>query len=68
MSYAPSRRFGIELSGFNVFDLNEEYAINTNEFNSKGRCTPYENKQVFGRCIANISGAEIVHLDKNFLT
>ena len=67
MSTAPSERFGIELNGFSVFDLNTEYEINTNEFLSKGRCTPYEGKRVFGRCIANTIADKIVHLDEKFL-
>ena len=67
MSTAPSERFGIELNGFSVFDLNTEYEINTNEFLSKGRCTPYEGKKVFGRCIANTVADKIVHLDEKFL-
>ena len=67
MSTAPSERFGIELHGFSVFDLNTEYEINTNEFLSKGRCTPYEGKKVFGRCIANTVADKIVHLDEKFL-
>ena len=63
MSYAPSKRFGIKLNGFNIFDLNSEYEINVNEFASMGRCTPYEGKKVFGRCLANIIGDNVVHID-----
>ena len=67
MSYAPSKRFGIELQGFGVFDLNTEYEINPNEFLSMGRCTPYEGKKVFGRCVANVIDDKAVHIDKKFL-
>ena len=62
MSYAPSKRFGIELDGFNIFNLNEEYVINSNNFASMGKCTPYENKKVFGRCIANVIGDNVVYI------
>ena len=65
MSYAPSERFGITLNGFTVFDLNDEYAIDVNSFASMGRCTPYENKKVFGKCIANVVNDQVVYLDKN---
>ena len=68
MSIAPSERFGIKLDGFTVFDLNEEYRINVNEFASMGRCTPYENKQVLGRCIANVIGDNVVYLDKDIVS
>ena len=63
MSYAPSERFGIEINGFTLFDLNEEYAINVNDFASMGRCTPYENKKVFGKCIANVIDGKVVYID-----
>ena len=62
MSYAPSNRFGIEVQGFTVFDLNTEYKINVNEFASMGKCTPYENKSVFGKCIANVVNNKVIYL------
>ena len=62
MSYAPSNRFGIEVQGFTVFDLNSEYKINVNEFASMGKCTPYENKSVFGKCIANVVNNKVIYL------
>ena len=64
MSYAPSNRFGIEPQGFTVFDLKNEYAIDSNDFHSMGRCTPYDKKKVFGRCIATVLEDEIVYLSK----
>ena len=66
MSCAPSKRFNIEPQGFNIFDLNCEYAIDANEFFSMGRCTPYDKKRVFGKCIATVSGSEAVYLDKSY--
>ena len=64
MSYAPSNRFGIDVQGFTVFDLNSQYKINVNNFASMGKCTPYENKSVFGKCIANVIGDKVVYMDK----
>ena len=64
MSYAPSERFGITLNGFTVFDLNDEYAIDVNSFASMGKCTPYESKRVFGKCIANVVNDQIAYFDK----
>ena len=63
MSYAPQRRFNIELNGFTVYDLDNEYSIDTAEFLSKGRSTPFEGKKVFGRCIATAVGNKIAYLD-----
>ena len=62
MSYAPSNRFGIALNGFTVFDLNSEYKIDVNSFASMGKCTPYENKAVFGKCIANVVNNKVIFL------
>ena len=65
MSYAPSERFGIALNGFTVFDLNDEYTIDVNSFASMGRCTPYESKRVFGKCIANVVNDKVVYINEN---
>ena len=67
MSYAPSARFGIKLNGFNLFDLNSEYEINVNDFASMGRCTPYESKRVFGKCVANLIGDNVAYIDSKIL-
>ena len=63
MSHAPSERFNIEPQGFTVFDLENEYTINANEFHSMGRSTPYDGKRVFGRCLATVFESEAVYLD-----
>ncbi|MBQ2385648.1 MAG: dihydroorotase, partial [Clostridia bacterium] len=67
MSYAPSKRFDIELNGFNVYDLKNEYEISASEFLSKGRCTPFDKKRVFGRCIATALDGKIAYLDEKRL-
>ncbi len=66
MSLNPRRRFGIkggltvgERADLTVFDLNEEYKINPEEFLSKGRSTPFENYSVSGKPILTISGGKI---------
>ncbi len=41
-------RFNIPLNGFSVWNLNEEYIINPNDFISMGKATPFENDKVFG--------------------
>ena len=67
MSYAPSKRFDIELNGFNVYDLKNEYEISSSEFLSKGRCTPFDKKRVFGKCIATALDGRIAYLDEKRL-
>ena len=61
MSIAPAKRFGIDNSGcFTVFDLNESYDIDPDEFVSMGRATPFEGMEVYGRRISTVyKGEEI---------
>ena len=51
-----------------VFDLENEYEIDTDEFASMGKCTPFENEKVFGRCIATVSQGRLAYLDKSVAT
>ena len=68
MSIAPAERFGIE-SGITtggkadlcIFDLDEEYTVNSDEFVSMGKATPFEGEKVFGKCILNICNGQIVY-------
>ena len=68
MSTNPAKRFGIEPDGYCVFDLENEYEIDTDEFASMGKCTPFENEKVFGRCIATVSQGRLAYLDKSVAT
>lgn len=64
MSVTPRRRFGINSdAGFTVFDLNEEYSIDTSEFLSKGKSTPFEGAKVFGKCLLTVYEGKIVYCD-----
>ncbi len=68
MSKNPRRRFSLgkgiikegEKADFTVFDLNEDYVINSDEFLSMGKSTPFEGKSVLGRCKMTVCNGEIV--------
>lgn len=67
MSVKPSSRFGFDCgieigkkANLTVFDTEECYAINTNEFLSMGKCTPFDKWKVHGKCLMTISEGEIV--------
>ena len=62
MGVAPYERFGFEPNGFTVYDLNNEYVIDPAEFESMGRCTPFDGRCVFGRCMATVADGEIVYI------
>ena len=62
----PRERFGLETgqrADFSLWDLNEEYAIDPEEFRSMGRNTPFAGWKVFGRCRMTVCGGEIVWND-----
>lgn len=62
MSINPRKRFGLpETEDFCVFDLEEEYEINPDEFLSKGRATPFEGEKVFGRCRLTVVNNKIAY-------
>ncbi len=68
----PHRRFNIgsefksgALADLTVFDLDEAYTINPDDFLSKGRSTPFAGEEVFGRCLLTVHRGEIVWQDEN---
>ena len=67
MSTNPANRFGISLNGFCVYDLKNEYAIDVSKFESMGRCTPFENKKVFGKCLATVTNGKAAYIDEALL-
>lgn len=62
MAINPRKRFGLpETEDFCVFDLDEEYEINPDEFLSKGKATPFQGEKVFGRCRLTVVNNKIAY-------
>ncbi len=66
-----NRRFNIggnieigQKADLTVFDLNEKYTVNTDDFLSKGKSTPFENFEVYGKCKMTICNGKVVWEDK----
>ena len=60
--YNARKRFGIpEHDDFTVWDLNQTYTVNPDEFLSMGRATPFEGEELFGKCVATVHNNEIVY-------
>ena len=62
----PRERFGMETAGradFSLWDLNESYVIDPDEFRSMGRNTPFTGWEVSGRCRMTVCGGDIVWND-----
>ena len=66
ISAAPRRRFGIPAGDdFTVWDLDEEYRIDPEEFLSLGRATPFAGRRVFGRCKLTVCGGRAVYYEED---
>ena len=68
MSTNPAKRFGVDTSlkigskaNLTVFNLSEEYTVNSSDFLSKGRSTPFENKKVSAVCYLTICNGKIAY-------
>lgn len=61
------KRFGIgtkietgQKADITVFDLGKMYKINSDNFLSMGKSTPFEGETVFGKCMMTICGGRII--------
>ena len=65
MSINPRKRFGFSQNrlDFTVFEKGE-YKIDTNQFISKGKSTPFANARVSVRCLLTVKDGKIVYQDK----
>ena len=63
MAVTPRERFGIPLreDDFCEWDLEAEYEIKPEEFESKGRATPFAGQRVYGRCIRTVHAGKTVY-------
>lgn len=58
----PRRRFGIPMGNdHTVWDLSEKYVIDPKDFLSKGRSTPFEGYEVYGKCVLTVSDGKTVY-------
>lgn len=62
--YKPRERFGLPVSGFSVWRLDEEYTVDPATFKTKGRATPFDRERLFGKCVATVYGDKVVYIEK----
>ena len=67
MSENPRRIFRLggalkvgERADIAIFDITKPYTIDTNEFLSMGKATPFEGEEVYGRCVLTLFNGEKV--------
>ena len=58
----PRKRFGLTLGrDYSVWDLDAESTVDSKDFLSMGKATPFEGWKVSGRCLATIRDGRIVY-------
>ncbi len=58
----PRRRFGIPLGNdYTVWDLDFEGEVNTDDFLSLGKATPFENEKLYSRCLMTVCDGKLVY-------
>ncbi len=63
LSVNPRNRFSIGTDvGYTVFSCDREYTINSEEFLSKGRSTPFNGMKVFGECLLTVYNDKAVYV------
>jgi dihydroorotase len=61
----PRRRFNLPLGNdYSVWDLEEEYEINPDEFLSMGKASTFTGGRVFGRCKATVCDGKLVYKEE----
>ncbi len=68
----PKKRFGLgadieigEKADLTVFNFQDEYEINPDDFVSMGKSTPFKGMRVYGKCLMTMCNGKIVWEDKN---
>ncbi len=61
LSENPRERFNIKENGFSVWNLNSEYTVDSSQFLTKGRATPFEGEKVFGECMLTVVNTNVVY-------
>ena len=62
MSENPRRRFGLPMENdFSIWDLDASYTVDPAEFASKGRFTPFEGMELFGKNLLTVMNGAIVY-------
>ena len=71
MSINPCQRFGVEcgiedkrIANLTVIDTSSAFIVDKDEFLSKGRATPFEGMELFGKTMLTIANGKIAYIKK----
>ncbi len=62
MAINPRERFSIKESGYTVWDLDKKFTVDSTEFLSQGKATPFENCELYGECKLTVVNNEIKYI------
>ena len=54
----PRKRFGISYNGYTIFNLKEKYTIDSKDFLSKGKASPFIGREVYGKHVMTCLGGK----------
>lgn len=62
MAVNPRKRFGIKLNDdeFSIWNLDEKYVIDSENFVSQGKATPFDGEEVYGKLLNTIYGGKVI--------
>jgi dihydroorotase len=62
MAINPRKRFNIPLgTDYTVWDLEKSYTVNSDDFLSKGKATPFEGMPVSGECVLTVCDGKVAY-------
>ena len=60
--YNPRERFGLPNGdSFSIWKLDEQFKVEPERFISKGKATPFDNYELYGKCYATVYNGKIVY-------
>ncbi|MCH5197453.1 MAG: dihydroorotase [Oscillospiraceae bacterium] len=65
LSVNPRKRFGIPINNdYTVWDMTEKSTVNPENFLSMGKSTPFEGREIYGKCLLTVEGGKTVYKAK----
>ncbi|MBQ3596754.1 MAG: dihydroorotase [Clostridia bacterium] len=62
MAYNPAKRFGIDITGdYSIWDLDKEFIVDSTDFLSMGKATPFEGMKMFGENLLTVKNGKVVY-------
>ena len=60
--YNPRERFGIPIGdSLSVWNLDEQFKVESEKFISKGKATPFDDYTLYGKCYATVKNGKVVY-------